>query len=202
MLMVMTAPERDEATLARQAAAGDAAAFESLVAAYQSRVWRIAMRMLGNAQDAQDAVQDAFVSAWRALDRFKPGQPFGPWIVTIATHRCLNVLRSRKRSRVDEMDEERLIAHADPAADPELAWERRERAEVLRGAMEHLAPGPLAIVVLHYTEDLPCARIGEMLGMSESAVKVALFRARAKLRDILSRRDAPQSTKGEGGRAL
>jgi RNA polymerase sigma-70 factor (ECF subfamily) len=182
MIPAMAVPERDEATLVRAAAGGDASAFEALVAAWQGRAWRIAMRMLGHPADAQDAVQEAFVSAWRALDRFRQGQSFGPWLVTIVTHRCLNMLRTRKRSRVDPVEEDRV---ADPKAGPEAVVERRERVRMLEEAMRHLAPNSLAIVVLHYAEDMPCARIGETLGMSEAAVKVALFRARARLRDIL-----------------
>lgn len=181
----MTAPERDEMELASAAVRGDASAFEALLAAYQHRAWCVAIRMLGNAPDAQDAVQDAFLAAWRAIDRFHPHQPFGPWIVTIVAHRCLNVLRGRKRVSFEPLEAPQRFLSADATSDPEAAVERNERSAVLRAAMRHLSPAATAIVVLHYAEDMTCARIGDVLGMAESAVKVALFRARARLRDIM-----------------
>lgn len=193
MIPIVSVPERDEKTLVTAAAGGDTAAFEALVTAWQGRAWRLAMRMLGNGADAQDAVQEAFVSAWRGLDRFRDGQAFGPWIMTIVTRRCLNMLRSRKRSRVDDVDAGQLV---DRTSVVEAGLERIERDRMLAGALRHLAPQALAVVVLHYSEDLPCARIAQMLEMSESAVKVTLFRARAKLRDIL------KLSKGADGRAL
>lgn len=181
----MTDAVPDERTLVARAAAGDAAAFEGLVRAHHARAWRVALRMLGNAADAQDAVQESFVAAYQALPRFRVGQPFVPWLITIVTRRCLNTLRGRQRRPVGALDER--IAAPDAWGDPARASERREAEAALQAALATLGEVARAVVVLYYTEGLPCARIGEALDMSESAVKVALFRARGRLRECLKR---------------
>lgn len=172
----------DEEALLRRAQGGDARAFEPLVAGHAPRVWRLACRMVGQS-DAAEVVQQTFLAAWEALPRFRPGEPFAPWLMTIATHRCLNVLRGRKRSRTQAMDEWLL----DPGSGPEAEVERRDLARRVRAAVSELPATAAAIVGLHYDEGLTCAEIGGILGMGESAVKVALFRARGKLRDILKK---------------
>jgi RNA polymerase sigma-70 factor (ECF subfamily) len=179
-----TAPP-DETELVLRAQARDAGAFEDLVSRHAPRVWRLAHRMVGGT-DAADVVQQTFIAAWQALDRFRAGESFAPWLMTIATHRCLNCLRSRKRSRAEALD---LVHYrvADPGADPGDRVERQEQAAMLAQAVDALPATAAAIVTLHYMEAMSCAQIGEVLGMQESAVKVALFRARGKLRDILNK---------------
>lgn len=180
----MTEPSCDETSLVARACAGDEGAFEALVSAYAPRLWRVAARMVG-ASDAPDAVQDAFLAAYRALPRFRAGEPFGPWLMAIATHRCLNVLRSRSRAPVPM--ETPLAVSGD---DPTRVVQERDQERRLHAAIHRLGDVPRAVIVLHYTEGLGCAQIGDMLGMSEGAVKVALFRARGRLRDLLGKDDA------------
>ncbi|MHB2020346.1 MAG: RNA polymerase sigma factor [Candidatus Xenobia bacterium] len=177
-------PEEEADVLAR-AVDGDASAFEVLVQQYAPRVWRLAVRMVG-AADAPDATQEAFVAAWQALGRFRPRQPFAPWLMTIATNRCLNRLRSRKRSRLSTIEDVHFKLR-DEAPMPDEQWEREEQKAALEVALHELPETPMAIVTLHYMEGIPCAEIARLLGMQESAVKVALFRARQKLREILRR---------------
>lgn len=182
--VTMTQPGYDEPALVREACAGDKVAFEALVRAFAPRVWRTAVRMVG-VSDAPDAVQDAFVSAYRGLGRFRVGEPFGPWLMAIATNTCLNALRSRRRAPVPV---ETLPATA--LDDPEREVQRREQERLVQAAITRLADVPRAVVVLHYTEGYGCAQIGDMLGMTEGAVKVALFRARGRLRELLRKDDA------------
>jgi RNA polymerase sigma-70 factor (ECF subfamily) len=188
----MTEASYDEKALVLQAQGGDATAFESLLRQYQGRCWRLAVRMLGSGHDANDVLQESFLAAWQALGRFRHDSAFAPWLLTIVSHRCLNALRSRRRSRSDSLDELEGVVQpvsSEADADPVVAWERHETAEKLQRAIDELPPGPKAIVVLHYTEGLGCQAIANMLGMGESAVKVSLFRARGKLRETLARQE-------------
>jgi RNA polymerase sigma-70 factor (ECF subfamily) len=171
----LTELDQDESGLMARAQAGDMAAFEALVQIYAPRAWRLAARLVGPS-DAPDVVQQAFVSAWQALPRFRAGQPFWPWLSTIASNRALNHLRSRK------VQDEPPASLADPAMGPEGLAVQADRARHVRAAVEQLPATARTIVTLHYQEDMSVADIGRTLGMGESAVKVALFRARQKLR--------------------
>lgn len=170
----------DDAGVARRAREGDPRAFEELVVRHQRRVWRLALRLVGSPADADDAAQEAFLTVYRTLDRYDPALPFGPWLVTLTTRVCLNWLRTRRRRPAEPLEEAE-----DPSPGPHGEAERRE----LRRAVQGLDDIPRAVVALHYGEGMTCAEIGEALGMSAGAVKVALFRARTKLRRALAEDD-------------
>ncbi len=149
--------------------------------AHQASLWRLGTRLLGSPSEAQDLVQETFVAALRGLERFQPGRPLRPWLVTIATRLGLNMLRTRRRRPSEPLEEDL----PDPGSGPAGEVERRLELERLMAAVSTLEAVPRAIVVLHYCEEMSCAEIGAVLEMTESAVKVALFRARERLRTRL-----------------
>lgn len=171
-----------ERELVLAARAGSAPALEAIVRLHQESLWRLGNRLLGSPSEAQDLVQETFMAALRGLDRFQAGRPLRPWLVTIATRLGLNMLRSRRRSRLEELEGE----VPDPSEGPAGEVERRLEMERLMAAVSTLDAVPRAIVVLHYSEEMTCAEIGAVLEMTESAVKVALFRARERLRGRLT----------------
>lgn len=156
--------------LAVRAQNGDEAAFAELVRRYQGAVFRLALRITGDRADAEDAAQEAFLRAWRAMGRFDPERPFGPWVLRIAANRALTkVERRRPQTSLEE------AAHvAETTRDP-MDGER------LRQALGNLPPLDRAILSLRYEDGLSVADIAGTLGILEGAAKVRLFRARERL---------------------
>jgi len=165
----------DDTHLVRAAQAGDEIAFEELVRRHQLLAYRVALRMLGNEHDAQDAAQDALVQAWRALPSFRAGSSFSTWLYRIVTNRCLSGLRS---ARPDGPLEE---THPDPAPGPPERAESLDRLRSLKAAILALTPEQRAVLVLREFEGLAYEEISDVLGLSESAVKGRLHRARLEL---------------------
>lgn len=170
----MVLPVHD-VTLVEAAQAGDAAAFEALVTRHQTAVYRVALRMLGNDADAQDAAQDAFVDAWRGLDRFRHGSRFSTWLYRIVTNCCLDLLARRRPT--EEIDERVIDLGSDPA---ELA-EQHDRLVRTAGAVLRLPPEQRAPLVLRELEGLSYEDIAEALSVTVPAVKGRLHRARLAL---------------------
>lgn len=175
------AHQRDERALVLAAQRGEQPALEEIVRLHQASLWRLGSRLLGSPSEAQDLVQETFVAALRGLERFQAGRPLRPWLVTIATRLGLNMLRTRRRRPSEPLEEDL----PDPSSGPEGEVERRLELENLMAAVGTLEAVPRAIVVLHYCEEMSCAEVGAVLEMTESAVKVALFRARERLRTRL-----------------
>ena len=174
--------------LARQAQRGDLAAFGALVRRHQARVFRAAVRVAGNRGDAEDACQEAFVRAFRALARFDPLRPFGAWVARIAINRALT--RASRRRPLRPLEE--AESKADPAPSPEARAAKEEESDRLRRAVAELSPADRALLALRYDEDAPISEIAATLGIRENAVKVRLLRARERLlRLIPTEEDAP-----------
>lgn len=163
-------------TLALKAKAGDGEAYGELVRRYQDAVYRLALRITLRAQDAEDAAQEAFVSAYQALARFDAGRPFGPWILKIAANQALKKLRGR-RPMVP-------IEEADMPAG-ESQEKSADGADAVRRSLAALEPADRAILALHYEERLKLAEIAAALGIREGAAKVRLFRARTRLMEFI-----------------
>jgi len=175
-------PEPDR--LIRRAIGGDQGAFGELIRRYEGAAFRLALRITGSRADAEDCVQEAFLRAYRALARFEQGRPFGPWILRITANRAMTRAGRRKK--------ERPLAEAErlPEAGPEMdaALGNKEELEHLRLAVSALPPQDRAIIGLRYEEGLKVAEISRVLGLTLSAAKVRLFRAREKLMRILEDR--------------
>ena len=171
---------KDEGALISAALRGDTNAYGELVGIHQARVYHLCLRFLGHCAEAQDAAQETFLAAYRALSRFEEGRALRPWLVTIASRICLNLLRRRRRGREVELEE----TCSEGPGPEELAQAQFEKSRVER-ALDHLREVPRAVVVLFYLEDRSVAQVAEILSLSPSAVKVTLHRAREQLRGLL-----------------
>lgn len=169
-----------DAVLVRAARSGDLDAFEILVRRHQDAVYGVAVRMLGSAADAQDASQEAFVQAWKALSRFRGESSFATWMYRIVTNRCLNAIAER---RWDQPLPDRL---APLAGDPVDAVESRERLAALVDAIGLLPAEQRAAIVLREFQGLSYVESAEVLGVSSAAVKGRIHRGRLALVEMMA----------------
>jgi RNA polymerase sigma-70 factor (ECF subfamily) len=187
-------PSFDEAALVTRAKAGDASAFSELVRHYDRRVFRMAKQITQNDDDAEDVLQEAFLKAYTHLDDFQGNSKFYTWIVRIAVNEALMKLRKRRSDRSVPLDEPidtgedevpREIAVWDE--NPEETYSREELAELLDQAVQSLKPAYRTVFVLRDIEEMSIEETAEALGLSISAVKSRLLRARLQLREKLTR---------------
>ena len=162
----------EDSILVRAAQNGDVDAFEELVRRYQSSIYRVALRMLGSRADAQDAVQETFVRAWRALPRFRHDSAVSTWLYRIVTRRALDKIASRRTTGT--LDEVELEAGPDVAQ----AAEHQERLRAVRQAIAKLPPEQRAAIVLREFEGLSYQEVAQVLGASVPAIKTRIHRAR------------------------
>jgi len=189
------APEPDEAALIKRSQDGDLAAFDPLVLRHQQEVFAVAMRMLGDRDEAQDVAQDAFVRAFRAIGTFRGQSKLSTWLVSITMNLCRNRRRwwaRRRRVIAVSLDdpietEEGTLAHevADPSPSPASAAEHRERQQQLSEALQMLSEGERSIVVLRDLQGYSYEEMADMLGCRVGTVKSRLSRARLRLRAML-----------------
>ncbi|HEY7209488.1 MAG TPA: RNA polymerase sigma factor [Bryobacteraceae bacterium] len=184
----------DESALVARAKAGDAAAFSELVEHYDRRVFRMAKQITQNDDDAEDVLQEAFLKAYTHLDDFQGNSKFYTWIVRIAVNEALMKLRKRRADRSVPLDEpidtgEDEVAREIAVWDdnPEDVYSREELTEILDEAVQSLKPAYRTVFVLRDIEELSIEETAEALGLSISAVKSRLLRARLQLREKLTR---------------
>ena len=160
----------------RQARAGDETAFEALVRMHQDRAYAVALRMTGNAEDARDVTQDAFLRAWQGLAGYREDAAFGTWLTRIVINRCHNLRRAARPTVT-------LAEHdpTDPAPATETRVEHAERHSATMAAVLALPFDQRAALVLHTLNGYTHAEVGRILGTSESAAKVRVHRARRAL---------------------
>ena len=168
-----------ERALVLAAQAGDAAAFAGLVRRHQRRAYAVARAVVLSHDDAEDAVQEGFLHAFRALSRFRPEQAFGAWLHRIVANAALDIARRRKVRDADQLPESLASPHRDPAESAEL----RTR---LASALETLGPRQRSVIVLHDVEGYKHAEIGALLGIPEGTARSDLHHARTHLRKLLS----------------
>lgn len=182
----------DEAALIQAAQQGDLDAFNRLVLAYQDMLYAQAYRMINEPAVAEDATQDAFISAYRNLKSYRGGS-FKAWLLRIVTNACYDELRRRKRrpttplEPLDQEDEEIESPHwlADPGESPEDAAERAELADALQDCLQGLSPEFRSVVILVDIQGMNYQDASEAVGTALGTVKSRLARARLKLRDCL-----------------
>jgi len=162
----------EDSILVRAAQNGDVDAFEELVRRYQTSIYRVALRMLGSRADAQDAVQETFVRAWRGLPRFRHESAISTWLYRIVTRRALDRIASRRSTGT--LDEVEVEAGPDPAQ----AAEHQERFRAVRQAIAKLPPEQRAALVLREFEGLSYQEVAQVLGASVPAIKTRIHRAR------------------------
>jgi RNA polymerase sigma-70 factor (ECF subfamily) len=168
---------RDE-VLVRQTLAGDTDAFGVLLTRYQKVMYTVALRMLGNAEDAADATQDAFVKAYRGLPTFDSTHRFYSWMYRILVNECLNAIRSRRP--VDPIDDE-IAGYGSPFETAAAA----ERHEQIQAALQRLTPEYRSVVVLRHFAGQSYGEIAAALHIPEKTVKSRLFSARQLLGEML-----------------
>ncbi|MFI8363865.1 RNA polymerase sigma factor [Streptomyces sp. NPDC085612] len=184
--LVGTGPvvEAGDELLAVRAAEGDEEAFEVLVHRHTPAMLQLAQRLLGTRAEAEDAVQDSFVSAWRALPDFRREAGFATWLHRIVTNRCLNLLRARRASA--DLDTVPEPAAPDHQSSPVRAAESQAAARDLRLAMRALSAEQRVCWVLRELEGRPYESIAETVRISPEAVRARVFRARRVLTEAMA----------------
>lgn len=181
-------PEVMAAFVAR-AQEGDDRAFEELVAATSAETFTLARRLTGDDDDARDVVQEAYLRAYRSIGRFRGEARFTTWMYRITANCASTYVGRRRRHRHDELRDDLTVVAVDPDLDPAA----RADASDLRGrvseALAELPPKLRAVVVLRDVYDLPHEAIAAELGISESASKVRLHRARRRLKEQIFTHD-------------
>jgi RNA polymerase sigma factor (sigma-70 family) len=190
-------PARDDADAAEvgRAASGDDAAFEALVVRHQRSLYNLSVRLLGDREEARDAVQEAFLRAWRGLPRFRGEASFRTWATGIVINVCRNRLasadaqRRRKTSSLARRDQatgdEAALPLPDPAPGPEARAQGSEVREALATALAGLTAEHREIILLREMHDLEYEEIAAALGCAVGTVRSRLARARGALRRAL-----------------
>lgn len=175
--------------------AGDDEAFEQVVRTYSGRLLAVTRRILGNDEDARDAVQDAFLSAFRSLDRFEGGSLLSTWLHRIAVNAALMKLRTRRRKPEESIEnllpvykddghhQERFSSWTEPV---DVSMTRAENRALVRRCIEELPDTYRTVLVLRDIEELDTEDTARALGISGNAVKIRLHRARQALRTLLA----------------
>ena len=176
---------KDQEKIIARARRGDADAFEQLVVAYRDQVFRLALRMCGSEAVAEVVAQEAFLSAWKALPNFRGESQFSTWLYQLTTHAAIDLMRREKR-QIAAADITEVNA-ADPAPSPQQQAEQSEQREIVRDAILQLAPEQREVVVLRFMEELSYEEIGAVLKLPSGTVKSRLNRAKAQLKEILSK---------------
>jgi RNA polymerase sigma-70 factor (ECF subfamily) len=188
-----TVAREDEHLLVAAAKKGDLAAFEELVSRYERKIFRLTMNITGNREDAEDAMQDAFLKSYSHLNTFQGDSRFYTWLVRIAANEALMRLRKRRPNQfsLDEpvAGDEDLIPRElqDWGPGPEQRFAQTEMREILSSVIEELEPEYRMVFVLRDIEELSTEDTASVLGLSVPAVKSRLLRARLKLRQKLNR---------------
>ena len=175
---LVTERPTDERDLVVAVQRGAREAFSELVRRHQRRAYVVARSIVLNHEDAEDAVQEAFLHAFKAIDRFLPDQAFGAWLHRIVANAALDVTRRRKVRDADELPE----TVASPFRDPAESSELRSR---LTKALETLPARHRSVIVLHDVEGFKHSEIGKMLDIPEGTARSDLHYARSQLRRIL-----------------
>ena len=184
----------EEQGLVARARVGDTTAFSQLITRYEGKIFRLAMNITQNREDAEDVLQEAFIKAYQHLDQFQGNSRFYTWAVRIAVNQALMKLRKRRNDRSVSLDEQidtgedmvaREIAAWDP--DPEEQFEQEELHGILTEAIDTLEPIYKTVFTLRDVDGLSTEETAEALDLSIPAVKSRLLRARLQLRDKLTR---------------
>ena len=176
---------KDQENIIARARRGDADAFEQLVAAYRDQVFRLALRMCGSEADADEVAQEAFLSAWKGLPNFRGDSQFSTWLYQLTSHAAIDLMRREKRQIAAE--DITGVSAPDPAPGPQQQAERSEQRQAVRDAIMQLTPEYRQIVVLRFLQELSYEEIGAVLKLPSGTVKSRLNRAKAQLKEILSK---------------
>ena len=200
---------QEEEKLIARVLSGDVNAFEPLVTENQTKVYHLALRLLGNEADAADAAQDAFVRAYTSLSSFRGDSRFSVWLYRLTNNICIDYLRRQKRQNTvsmeteDEDGESTQLDIPDETWSPETLAERAEDARAVRAAMAALPDDLREILTMREIGGLSYEELADALGLELGTVRSRLNRARKKLCAILTESgnfsEAAPSKNGKGG---
>lgn len=182
----------EEQGLVRRAQAGDHEAFAALVERTQAKVYNLALRLSGSAEDAADLTQEAYLNAWRGLSSFQGESAFSTWLYRLTTNVCIDFLRRERRRQAiagavslddSEVDYANLVP--DRAPSPHEILEGRELKAAISRGLRQLSDEHRQVLVLREVTGLSYAEIAAVLGLEEGTVKSRIARARLALRNIL-----------------
>lgn len=182
-----------EKGLLERAKAGDIAAFEQLIESYQKKIFNIALRMLGNYDDAGDLSQEVLIRIYKSIGSFKEQSSFSTWIYRITTNVCLDEIRKRKNRKIISLDEEirledgemkRQIESDEPS--PEETAEAEDLKKIVNDAIGRLSEEHRIVIVLRDLQGLSYEEIAEVLKCPEGTVKSRINRGRQALKNILA----------------
>ncbi len=165
----------------QQALGGNQEAYTRLVEAYQTPVYNLAYRMLGNAQEAEDAAQEAFIRAYTRLRTYDPTRKFASWLLSIASHYCIDRLRRRRFNLISLEELPPWQGVVSDRLQPEERLIENQKRDAVQALLAALPPHYRASVILHYWYDFSYKEIAEMMDLTESAIKSRLHRAREML---------------------
>lgn len=185
--------EHNEQLLLDRAKAGDVTAFEELIDSYQKKVFNLALRIIGNYDDAADLAQETFVRIFKAISNFKEQSSFSTWVYRITTNVCLDEIRKRKNKKFVSLDEDihmddgdmkRQVVSEDPG--PDDAAERAEVRRVVNNAINKLPEDQRAVITLRDLHGMSYEEIAKILDCPGGTVKSRINRARMALKNVLS----------------
>ena len=176
----------DEQELVRKAAEGDTEAFEKLMLRYQKPIYNLALRTVGNAEDACDLAQEAFLRAWRSLGNVRSEDAFSTWLYRTTMNLCIDHLRASKRRKtvslvMEDDGEEQTFDMPDTKPLPEEQVFAKADREAVRRAMDSLPIEHRQVLTLRILNDLPYEQIAEILQVPEGTIKSRIYRARTAL---------------------
>ncbi|MCX7842764.1 MAG: sigma-70 family RNA polymerase sigma factor [Clostridia bacterium] len=181
-----------ERLLLEKAKNGDVEAFEKLIEGSQKRVFNVALRMLGNHDDASEISQEVFIKVFKSIGSFKGNSSFSTWIYKITVNLCLDELRKRKNSRVISLDEtikikdeEVRMQIEDDGPSPDVEVEKRAIRQVVTQAIEKLSDEHKVVVILRDIQGFSYDEIAKLINCPEGTVKSRINRARQSLKEIL-----------------
>ena len=175
----------EDAVLVERSRNGDRDAYGELVTRYQAIAARTAYVITGTAADAEDVAQDAFVKAYYALDRFRSGAPFRPWLLRIVANEAINRRKAAGRRPTVGLSVVEDRASGDTALSPEASALARERRELVLDALRNMREEDRLVIAYRYFFDLTEVEMAEALGVARGTVKSRLSRAIARLRTAM-----------------
>jgi len=178
--------------------AGDTQVYSVLVDRYKDMVFSLALKMLRNREEAEEVAQDAFIKAYKKLNKFKGDSKFSTWLYKVVYNTCLDRIKKLKREiSVVPMEEitERQLKTVDNALD---LMEKQERTEMIQKCLNLLSADESALLNLFYFDELSLQEISKITGIGRNNLKVKLFRSRKKLASILKERLTPQIIESYG----
>ena len=171
----------DETLIAR-IAAGDRLAMQTLFARHRTAVYRWLLRFVGNEAVAEDLLSDVFLDVWRQADRFQARSSVSTWLLAVARFKALSARRIRKDAELDETIEATV---ADPADNPEVMLEKKNREELVRAALNNLSPEHKEVIDLVYYHEKSVDECAQILGVPSGTVKTRMFYARKKVKEMV-----------------